>query len=440
MRETPRPQDASLSRQTIPAWLPWLTWGLAASLFLYGFFQRIAPSVMIDSLMREFSASGAVLGNLSAVYFYAYATLQIPVGLMIDRWGARRMLTGGAALCAAGSLTFGLADSLTLAYLGRFMIGAGAAFSFVGSLTLASVWFPANRFAQFSGMTMMAGMIGGFAAQAPLAAVVELTGWRGVLIASALLGAALAAAIWILVRDAPPEAGEAASSGQRRRGSPQSLRQLLGGLLEVLGKRQNWMISLCAGAMTAPMLAFAGLWGVAWLIQAHGLSRPEAAGTTSLLLLGWAIGSPLSGGISDRLDRPKRTMQAGMILGLASFSALLYIPGLPLPLLWALFFLAGCGLGSMVTCYALMRQANRPQVTGAALGFSNGMSVGAGAVFQPVVGLMLDFGWTGEMQDGARVYSAEAYAYAFSVLVGFLALCLAMSVFIRQNSPDERPQ
>ena len=420
-------EQAAGAPPRIPPWLPWLTWGLGASLFFYGFFHRIAPSVMIDSLMRDFSASGAVLGNLSAVYFYAYATLQIPVGLMLDRWGARRMLTGSALFCAAGSLAFGLADSLALAYLGRFMIGAGAAFAFVGCLTLASVWFPANRFSQFAGMTMMAGMIGGFAAQAPLATVVELTGWRAVLIAAAVLGAALAAAIWMIVRDAPP--GRARHHG----GEAQSLSQLLRGLVEVLAKRQNWMISLCAAAMSAPMLSFAGLWGVAWLIQAHGLSRPEAGATTSLLLIGWAVGSPVSGGISDRLDKPKRTMQAGMLLGLICFSALLYVPGLPKPLLWLLMFLAGCGLGSMVVCYALMRQANRTQVTGAALGFSNGMSVGAGAVFQPLVGFLLDLRWQGEMLEGARVYSASAYAFAFSVLVGYLALCLVMSFFIRQH-------
>lgn len=415
------------ARPGFPRWLPWLTWGLGATLFFYGFFQRIAPSVMIDSLMRDFAASGAVLGNLSAVYFYAYATLQIPVGLMLDRWGARRMLTGSALLCAAGSLAFGLADTLALAYLGRFMIGAGAAFAFVGSLTLASAWFPANRFAQFAGMTMMAGMVGGFAAQAPLAAAVELTGWRAVLIAAAVLGAALTAAIWTVVRDAPPDAPV------RPHGERQSLGQLLRGLLEVLAKRQNWMIALCGAAMSAPMLSFAGLWGVAWLVQAHGLSRPEAAGTTSLLLIGWAVGSPIAGGISDRLDAPKRTLQAGMVLGLACFGGLLYVPSLPPPVLWLLFFLAGCGLGSMVVCYALIRQANRPQVSGASLGFSNAMTVGAGAVFQPLVGYLLDLRWQGEMLEGARVYSAEAYAFAFSVLVGYLALCLVMSFFIRQH-------
>ena len=422
---------AAAERPSFPRWLPWLTWSLGAGLFFYGFFQRIAPSVMIDSLMRDFSASGAVLGNLSAVYFYAYAALQIPVGLMIDRWGARRMLTGGAALCAAGSLAFGLADSLALAYLGRFMIGSGAAFSFVGSLTLASAWFPANRFAQFTGMTMMAGMFGGFAAQAPLAAVVEIAGWRAILVAAAVLGAALAAAIWLIVRDAPP------GTRVKHHSEQQSLSQLLRGLLEVLSKRQNWMIALCGGSMSAPMLSFAGLWGVAWLIQAHGLTRPEAAATTSVLLIGWAVGSPLAGGISDRLDAPKRTLQAGMVLGLACFGALLYIPGLPAPALWLLFFLAGCGLGSMVVCYALIRQANRPQVTGAGLGFANAMTVGAGAVFQPLVGFLLDLRWEGEMLEGARVYSAGAYAFAFSVLVGYLALCLVMSFFIRQHPRSE---
>ena len=140
---------------------------------------------------------------------------------------------------------------------------------------------------------------------------------------------------------------------------------------------------------------------------------------------------------ADRPAAPKRTLQAGLITGLASFGALVYIPGLPAPLLWLLFFLAGCGLGSMVVCYALMRQANRPQVAGAGLGFTNGMSVGAGAVFQPLVGLLLDLNWEGEMLDGARVYSAGAYTFAFSVLVGYLVVCLVMTLFIRQHPRSE---
>ena len=118
--------------------------------------------------MRDVGVGAAVLGNLSAFYFYAYASLQIPVGMAVDRWGPRRVLTAAAAFCALGSLCFALSDTLGFLYLGRLMIGVGAAFGFVGALTLAGRWFAPQLFALVSGLTMMFGMSGGILGQAPL--------------------------------------------------------------------------------------------------------------------------------------------------------------------------------------------------------------------------------------------------------------------------------
>ena len=183
---------------------PWLVWGLAASFYCYGFFQRVAPSVMVGELMSEFSVSAAVLGNLSAFYFYAYASLQLPIGIRIDHWGAKRMLVGAALLCGAGSLLFAKADSLTMAYAGRLLIGAGAGFTWVGTLKLTAQWLPPKRFAMVSGMTLMLGMIGAVAGQAPLAAAVAVFGWRDTLSVAAFVAIALAALIWLISATAEP--------------------------------------------------------------------------------------------------------------------------------------------------------------------------------------------------------------------------------------------
>ncbi len=427
----------------------WLVWALGAALFAYGFFHRNAPSVMIDALMRDFMVGGAILGNLSAFYFYAYAGLQIPVGLLVDRWGARRMLALGAALCAAGSALFAAADSLTLAYAGRLLIGTGAAFSFVGTLKLATNWFPPERFAQLTGLTMMAGMIGGIGGQAPLAALVELTGWRAALFGAAVAGVLLTLAIWLIVRDRPTAAYGAAERGGAGRGGAGrggagrggagpaepgggGLVALLRGLGVVVREPQNWLVALLCASMTAPLLAFAGLWGVAWLMQTHGLERPEAAGTASLLLIGWAVGSPASGWLSDRSGLRRPVMQAGALLGLVSLSALLYLPDLPALPRALLFLASGAGLSSMAIGFAILRRVNTPAVTGAAFGLLNGACVGSGAVFQPLIGGLLDRAWDGTLAAGARVYSAAAYTQALSVLIGFLALGLAVSFLIRE--------
>lgn len=428
-----RPSNGRARRA--PAWLPWLVWGLGATLFCYGFFQRVAPSVMIDPLMRDLAVGGAVLGNLSAFYFYAYASLQIPIGLLLDRWGPRRMLTLGATLCALGSLIFAAAESLPQAYLGRLLIGGGAGFGFVGTLTLATHWFAPQRFARVSGLTMVFGMAGGMAGQAPLAALVEWTGWRDVLFGAGLVGLLLAAAIWLFVRDRPVESGD----------SPQTTdpaMPFLTALGRVATNRSNLLAALVGAAMTAPLLSFAGLWGVAWLMQSYGLTRPSAAGIASLLLAGFALGAPFAGFLSDYLGRRRPLLAAGCGAGLTCLAALLYLPPLPPALLSALFFSTGVALGIMVLSFAVAREANPPTLTGTALGFVNCAVVATGAIFQPVIGWLLDLNWDGRMEAGARIYGDAAYDVAFAVLLVFLALglvaALALPPIARRRATDRR--
>jgi len=408
-----------------PGWLPWLVWSFGPAMFFYAFFQRVAPSIMIDQLMRDLNVSGAVLGNLSAFYFYAYASLQIPVGLLMDRYGPRRLLCFGASVCSGGTVIFALADSLGPAYLGRLLVGIGASFGFVGALKLATTWLPERRFALASGLLMMAGMAGGILGQAPLAAVVEWTGWRHALLGSAVAGLLLGIGIWLLVRDQPPGAPKLAGIAGGY--------ELLRGLATVFRTPQNWLIALTCASMSAPLLAFAGLWGVAWLMQVHGMSRPEAALTASLLLLGWAFGSPLAGWVSDRLGRRKPPLIGAVIIGGSCLALLIYAPGIDPSLMRGMFFVCGLCFGTMVVGFALARVNNAPEVHGASFGMINGATVATGAIFQPLLGALLDLRWDGRMVEGAPLYSPEAYRVAFGALLVFLAAGLMAAVALRER-------
>ncbi len=163
--------------------------------------MRVAPSVMVEELMRDFAVGAAVLGNLSAAYFYGYAGMQIPVGLLLDRFGPRRLITISSLVCAGGCVLFATGDSLTAVTAGRFLIGASAAFSLVGAMAVAGQWFPANRFAILSGGAMAMGMAGGVFGQAPLRLAVEASDWRTANLLLAAGGVALALAAWATVRD-----------------------------------------------------------------------------------------------------------------------------------------------------------------------------------------------------------------------------------------------
>lgn len=396
----------------------WLVWSLAGLGFAFAFFMRVSPSVMSDELMREFAMGAAILGNLSAIYFYIYAGAQIPVGLLMDSWGPRRMLAGSMLVGAIGCTLFAFADTLAMAYLGRFLIGAGSGCAFVGGLFLAGRWFPPHRFALMSGLTMLAGMVGGLMGQAPLAYLVEQIGWRQSVMTGAAFGFALAVLAWLIVRDAPPRAStEAAAPRSDWRHS-----------LRALANLRLWCALGTGACFSGPMLAFGALWGVPYMEVKFALSRPDAAFYVSLNLLGWAAGAPLAGWLSDHVGRRKLPLIVAGVVNTACMVTLFYLPGLPLAGAAVLIFLIGGLSASMVITYAIAREITVPSSHGAVTGFINTGTVGAGAITQPLVGLLLDWQWDGTMADGARFYSLEVYNSAFLCLVAaaILALCFAL--------------
>ena len=403
---------------------PWAVWLLAAVFYCYIFFVRVAPSVMVAELMRDFSVNAAILGNLSAVYYYAYAGMQLPVGILHDRFGPRRVLTGAAVLCALGSLLFAGAETLTVAYIGRFLIGAGAAFALVGTFKVASIWHPPRRFAMLTGLAISFGMAGAIGAQAPLAAVVAVTGWRWSMAIAAGLSCVLAVLIWLVVRDRVGPRPEAAPPGQ-----PGALASLRG----VVTTAQTWYMALICGATGAPVLAFASLWGVPYMMEAHGIGRPLAALSTSLVLIGFAVGAPLFGWFSDRVGRRKEQLVVGCVVMLLSFVAAVYAPGIPLWLVQVLFFVNGLAVGSCMIAYAAAREHNRPGAVATTTAVVNIMGTGFGGALQPVIGWMLDLRWEGRMESGARLYSVEAYEAAFLTIVAVCAGSILIALMVRET-------
>jgi MFS family permease len=403
---------------------PWAVWLLAAIFYCYIFFVRVAPSVMVAELMREFSVNAAILGNLSAVYFYAYAGMQLPVGILHDRFGPRRVLTGAAMLCALGSLLFATAESLTMAYIGRLLIGAGAGFALVGTLKVASIWHPPRRFALLTGLAISFGMVGAIGAQAPLAAAVAVTGWRWSMVIAAAFSCVLAALIWLVVRDRVGPRPEAEPPGQP--GALASLR-------DVMMTPQTWYMALIGGATGAPVLGFASLWGVPYMMEAYGIGRPLAALSTSLMLIGFAVGAPLFGWCSDRIGRRKEQLVAGCVVMLLSFVAAVYTPGIPLWLVQTLLFVNGLAVGSCLIAFAVAREHNRPGAVGTTTAVVNIMAVGGGGALQPIIGWILDLQWDGRMESGARLYSAEAYEAAFLTIAAFLAGSIPIALMVRET-------
>lgn len=399
------------------AGLAWLAWAAAAVFFFYAFLLRVSPSVMVGELMAEFQVGGAVFGTLSSLYFYTYAPLQLPVGIMMDRYGPRLMITVAIALAALGSLLFAMSPSLELAYLARLLIGFGSGFSFVGALTVSTQLFPPARFAMLTGLVQGFGILGGIVGQAPLGIAVEHLTWRGAMGLIAACGAVLAVAAWISIRDRP---------GSSFGTSP------MAGLKLVAANRETWLCAVFGLAKTAPMLTFGGLWAVPFVMAAHGVERATAASLASLLFLGWGLGAPFNGWVSDRLGRRKAPMLVSSLIATAAMSAIVGMHGLSLTTTGILFFVNGFASCSMILAFAAVREHNPPGTTGAAYGLVNTFVVGSGAIFQPLVGWLLDLGWDGTLAAGARVYAEDTYRAALWTLPAISAVGILAALLMRE--------
>jgi MFS family permease len=399
--------------------LPLLGWLTAALFFFFAWVLRVAPSVMVEELMRDFAVGGAMLGNLSAAYYYGYSGMQIPVGLLLDRFGPRRLMSIAALICAGGCLLFAIGETLLTATIGRLLIGGSAAFSLVGAMAIAGQWFRSDRFAVLSGVSMAAGMAGGVFGQAPLRMAMEVSDWRTTMLLLASVGGVIAVALWATVRDKWRGDGGIAS--------------VLAGLAAVIRRPQAWLIAFVGLATSAPLLAFAGLWGVPFLETAYGLPRTSAAALTSTIIGGWGIGAPIFGWISDRIGRRRTPLMIGLVLETATLAALIYIPDLPTIVLASLCFLVGFFGSSQILCFALAKENHPPALSGTAIGFLNGMITGAGAFFQPLIGLLLDLVWKGGTWQGARIYVSADYQLALASLIVCSAAGFACMLAVRET-------
>jgi MFS family permease len=413
-----------------PALLAWSVWGLGALLYLIGFYQRVAPAVITDRLMTEFAIGGAALGNLSAFYFYSYVAMQIPTGMIADRWGPRRLLTAGAGVAALGTALFAFAPDIYWAGIGRLLIGASVAVAFVSMLKLASHWFAPGRYALASGMALLMGVIGGVVAGVPLRFVVESFGWRPVMAFSAGLTAILCVATWLRVRDDPTERGYAShfqGAHQTRDPTP-----VLRGLMEVLSYRNVWILTAVPIGFTGAVLTFAGLWGVPFLRQVHGLDPKMAAAITSLLLVSWALGGPLLGSWSERMGRRKPLYLIASAVGLAGWAAIVFLP-LPLWAVVALLIPTGFASGNIIIGFAWAKESVPMRLVGTASGVCNMGPLMGGMFLQPAVGWMLDQRWNGAIEAGARLYDATAYRAGFTSMFGAVLAASIILMFAHES-------
>lgn len=405
----------------------WLVWGLAAAFFFSDYFARVSPGVMAPQLMEAFQMSATGFGALSAFFYYPYLGMQIPVGLLVDRFSVRLLLTVMTLLTGIACAIFAVANIFSIAAFGRFLLGFSASFAFVSALKLASVWFDQSRFGMLAGFTQALGMLGAFVGEAPVAYAVAQLGWRETMWVMAIIFFILAVAIAIFIRDYPKNQKNILVQEHRADHS------IWKSLLVVLKSPQSWFNALYAGMVFAPTAAFAELWGVEHLVHTHHLSHSLAAFGNGMIFLGWGIGGPIVGWISDRLERRKPVMLASAILSGIFISIVLFIPNLSSFAIFTFLFLYGVSNTGVAIAYAVASEINPRQVSGASMAFANMMSVIPGAMMQPVIGRLLDYHSGQQIVNNIPVYTASDFNFAMLSLPLALVIAIFLVFFIKET-------
>jgi sugar phosphate permease len=399
----------------------WLIWILASCMFLFEYFPRVAPAVMADQIMHHFNADTIALGSLSSFFYIGYITMQIPAGILVDRFSTRFLLGGSTLICGLSALAFAYSDLIVQAEVARFITGVTAAFGFVGALKIAKLWFPPEKIGFLSGGTQALGMLGAAIGEGQIAAVSEKLGWHTTMLWISGIVILLGVALLLIVRD-------------KKQTVAQQHSPILQSLIIVLKNPLSWLNALIAGTLYAPIAAFGELWGPSYIHKIYNLPLTTSAGAVSFIFIGWAIGSPIAGAISDKIGRRRPVIIASAALSFVFLCAVLYLPNLSTTMLYILLFLFGISNVGVAINYAVAIEINSAQVAGTSVAFANMASILIGAALQPIIGALLVHG---KNASGSQLYSAADFHSAMLVLPACSGICFLASLLLPETFPKK---
>ncbi len=390
--------------------------------YCYEFVLRIIPGALQSELSAAFGhISATTFGQLSAFYYFAYSPMQMPVGMLMDRFGPRRLLTFACLCCALGSWMFTDITSIVVAGAGRFLVGFGSSFAFVGVLSLTTRWLPKRFFSLVAGLITTLGMLGVVYGEVKITKVAFTMGWQHVLWLMVVIGVVLTLVIFLVLRDSPK--GYVASV--------QPLPKFFADVWKVLSSPQVWLIGFVGACLYTSLSVFGELWGKAYLEQAHHLTKLEASRTVSAMFLGWAVGAPIAGFFSDYSGRRVLPLVVGAIMALICISLVLYYPHLSYLSLNVLLFFYGVFSATEIIVFIMAKENSGAQLSGTVFAAVNMIVTMGGVIFQPLVGKLLDSFGDSVLVNSEHIYSVVDYQLALSILPISLLLVTILAFFMK---------
>jgi MFS family permease len=398
-----------------------VAWLITALYYFYQYTLRSAPAVMMPQLSDAFGLSTMGVASMVGLFYYGYSPFSLVAGAAMDRLGPRKVVPIGAAAVGVGALLFATGNS-QVASIGRFVQGAGGVFALVGAAYIATTNFPASRAATLIGATQMFGMAGGSAGQFVVGPIIASgVSWSTFWIGMGIGGLAISVLLFFLLPESKP-------ANQRE----DWLKGAGSAMWTVFRNPQSILCGMIAGLLFIPTTIFDMIWGVRYLQDARGFEYASAVMRSSTVPLGWIIGCPLLGLLSDRLGRRKPVIVVSAVVLLVCLAWILYGPTDALPP-YVVGIVAGSASGAAMLPYTVIKEANPPEASGTATGVVNFLNFTFSALLGPVFGWILV-----SVSGGAAKMNLEHYQTAFEPLLYGVGVAIVLTFFLKETGPAVR--
>ncbi|NRA74282.1 MAG: MFS transporter [Rickettsiales bacterium] len=387
-------------------YLPFFMWLFPLLFFAYQFILRLWPGLMMHQIMEQLSIEAGSFGMIAAFYYYGYAGMQIPVAILLDRFGTRYVIFAFAVICGFATLLFIYTDNFYLATLGRFLIGAGSAVGFLGVSKVVSEWFPKTQYARMIGFSFTFGLMGAIYGGKPVSLLIESYKWQNVALTLAIISIVIGLCAYLALRSPKNLNSEEMDSEQFK----------IKNFIKLLSSPTIWFLAVSNLLMVGALEGFADVWGVPYLMKAYNIAKSDAAGIISFIFFGMLFGGPILALFSKKFGNYPVIVMCGLIMALAFM--LLFSSYLDsLWLLSCLFFIIGIMCCYQVIIFSAGSELVSQRYLGVTVAFLNCINMLGGSFFHTIIGKVMDYYWDGTLdKEGIRIYDLGAYKYALVII------------------------